>query len=146
MNYIKETVNILKNLNNLKRAEENLILRLKECRENLTSVKAITISDMPSGSRINPPDEGVCNLLFEEKMLITNLKKTKASIKKIEKLKAGLTEEELRILELAYAEKYENLTDEAKAKKLNISRRTFITKKSQVTKKFAMQLWGIAVI
>lgn len=144
MDYIKETVNILKNLESLKKAEENLILRYKESKENLTSVKALNMSGMPNGSGGSIPDDRVCNLLFEQREILLNLKKTRQKLEKMKMLLEGLTEEEKSILEKSYGEDSELKTDSDIAQELQMSRRTYLDKKKKTTKKLAIQLWGIA--
>lgn len=146
MNYIKETVNILKNMENLKKAEENLKLRILEVRSEMKSTKSVIISDMPHGSGSGLPDDKVCNLIFQEKQLLKNLKETKIKLDKMDKLLNKLTDEEKEILIKSYGEDSELKTDADIAKELKISRRTYIDKKKKVVTKLAIQLWGIVVI
>lgn len=143
MNYIKETVNILKNMENLKKAEENLKYQIIEVRSELKSTKSLIITDMPKGSS-SSPDDRTCNLIFKEKQLLKNLKETQIKIAKVNKLFKGLSEEERLLLEKVYGEDSELKTDTDIAKELGISRVTLSNKKSRVTKKLAIQLWGIA--
>ena len=144
MDYIKETVNILKNLESLKKAEENLILRYKESKENLTSVKALNMSGMPTGSGGSIPDDRTCNLLFEQREILLNLKKTRKKLEKMKLLLEGLTEEEKSILDKSYSNDAELKNDSDIAAELKMSRRTYLEKKKKTTKKLAIQLWGIA--
>lgn len=146
MNYIKETVNILGNMNSLKMAERNIKLRIKEIRSEMSSTKAIEISDMPKGSGIGLPDDKICNLIFEEKELIKRLRETSKKISLLQKLLDGLSDDEKLILDKAYGENSELKTDADIAKELNMSRRCYIDKKKRVTKKLAVQLWGIVAI
>ncbi|WP_394899463.1 DUF1492 domain-containing protein [Clostridium paraputrificum] len=146
MNYIKETVNILGNMNSLKMAERNIKLRIKEVRSEMSSTKAIEISDMPKGSGTGLPDDKICNLIFEEKELIKRLRETSKKISLLQRLLDGLSDDEKLILDKAYGEDSELKTDADIAKELNMSRRCYIDKKKRVTKKLAVQLWGIVAI
>lgn len=145
MNYIKETVNILKNMENLKKAEENLKYQIIEVRSDLKSTKSLIITDMPQGSS-GSPDDRTCNLIFKEKQLLKNLKETQIKIAKVNRLFEGLSEEEKLLLEKVYGEESELKTDTDIAKELGISRVTLSNKKNRVTKKLAIQLWGIATV
>lgn len=145
MNYIKETVNILKNMENLKKAEENLKYQIIEVRSDLKSTKSLIITDMPQGSS-DSPDDRTCNLIFREKQLLKNLKETQIKISKVNRLFEGLSEEEKLLLEKVYGEESELKTDTDIAKELGISRATLSNKKNRVTKKLAIQLWGIATL
>ncbi|WP_368244110.1 hypothetical protein [Clostridium tertium] len=145
MNYIKETVNILKNMENLKKAEENLKYQIIEVRSDLKSTKSLIITDMPQGGS-GSPDDRICNLIFKEKQLLKNLKETQIKISKVNKLLEGLSEEDKLLLEKVYCEDSELKTDTDLAKELGISRATLSNKKSRVTKKLAIQLWGIATL
>lgn len=146
MNYIKETVNILKNMENLKKAEENLKYQIIEVRSDLKSTKSLIITDMPQGGSGSSPDDRTCNLIFKEKQLLKNLKETQIKISKINRLFEGLSEEEKLLLEKVYGEESEFKTDTDIAKELGISRATLSNKKNRVTKKLAIQLWGIATL
>lgn len=146
MNYIKETVNILKNMDSLKMAERNIELRLKEVRSAMHCTKSIEISDMPKGSSASLPDDRICNLIFEEKELIKRLEETKNKTILMQQLLDGLTDDEKIILDKAYGEDSEYKTDTDIAKELNISRRGYIDKKKNAIKKLAIQLWGIVAI
>lgn len=145
MNYIKETVNILKNMENLKKAEENLKYQIIEVRSDLKSTKSSIITDMPQGGSCSH-DDRTCNLIFKEKQLLKNLKETQIKISKVNKLFEGLSEEEKLLLEKVYGEESELKTDTDIAKELGISRATLSNKKNRVTKKLAIQLWGIATL
>lgn len=145
MNYIKETVNILKNMENLRKAEENLKYQIIEVRSDLKSTKSLIITDMPQGSS-GSPDDRTCNLIFKEKQLLKNLKETQIKISKVNKLLEGLSQEDKLLLEKVYGEESELKTDTDIAKELGVSRATLSNKKSRVTKKLAIQLWGIATL
>lgn len=140
MNYIRETVEIIKNLDNLRQAEINLKIQIEEVRENLKGYKEINCSGMPGGSA-GAPDDRICNLIYQEGILVKNYKNTKSAIKSVEKLLKGLKNDEKELLISVYCD---NKTDTEIAENFKISRRTLITKKKEITRKLAIQLFGIA--
>lgn len=140
MDYIRETVNVIRNYDNIEKSIENLQYKLEDNKYKLQGYKETVISDMPKGSGASEPDDGLCNLLYEQKVLEDNLRSTKKQYANINKLLNGLADDEKKLIVKAYCSEQ---TDTDIANDLNISRQALYTKKRKLIKKLAIQLWGI---
>lgn len=143
MDYIRETVAIIKNYDNLSKSIENLKYRLEDCRSKLEGFKGVDLSGMPVAGAIEP-DDALCNLLYEEKVLQDNIITTKKEYLRINKQLNGLSDKERELIIKAYT--CDDKTDTLIATELNITRQTFYNKKKSIIKKLAIQLWGIKAL
>lgn len=139
MNYITETILIIKNYNNIKIAQNNLRDKIREIDTKLEGYTGITYGSIHSTT----DNDKYLNLIFEKEVVTKAFEKNSITIKKIDKMLKGITREEKFILVNAYID---NKSDTQIAKDLNISRKTLNDKKRKAVKKLAIQLWGIAAL
>ncbi|MGL5330770.1 MAG: sigma factor-like helix-turn-helix DNA-binding protein [Peptostreptococcaceae bacterium] len=141
MNYISETVTVIKNYNNIKIAQENLKDKLRDINTKLEGYKGISYGDI-HGSGAGTNDK-ILNLMFEQNKTLEAYRENDKSLKKLNKLLLGLSQDEKEVILNAYIQ---DKTDTEIASSMNISRKTLNDKKRKAIKKLAVQYWGIKAI
>lgn len=142
MNFINETINILKNYENIKKSKTNLEYKYKEIVEELRNIKALDMSGMPKSSITNADDK-ILNLVYQKETIRRLYNETSQKLSKIEKYLEGISEEEKEILLKSYTT---DTTDTEIARDMEFSRQTLNEKRKKTIKKLAVQLWGIGAI
>ncbi|MFL0198707.1 hypothetical protein ACJDU8_24595 [Clostridium sp. WILCCON 0269] len=86
MDYIRETVEYLKNYNNLDIARQNLKDEILELEEALKSVGQINYSHIPLGSQIKLPGDNTINKMFRLSKAKEEYRSTLITIKRMDKV------------------------------------------------------------
>lgn len=146
MNYIRETVEYLKNYNNLDKARLNLKDEIIELHQDLKSVKGITYSDMPHGSGEGSLDDELINKMFRLSVAKELYKSTLTTLKRMDKTLERFNETNplfSKILKLYFIDCWK---EEEIMKEMNYSDRHLRRMKQQALRCFAIQLFGIKVL
>lgn len=141
MDYIKESVEWLKNYNRLKSSIETMALELKDLNMELNQMgyKPIDYSGMPHGNYKIPDDE-VCNRIVERDKKAKAIQETKDKIEKLDLILSKLDAEEREILKAKFID---GLSYEEMSNQLHLSFATITRKKNEGLRNLALQLWGI---
>lgn len=145
MDYIRDTIDYLKNYSNLQQSLENLELDIKELRAEINAgqVGAIEYSDMPKGDSSQLPDDKIVNKIYVLQVKRKEYALTKKTLEKMDKVLSGLPKEDERILRAWYID---GLRGETVYKHTFCSERNFYRCKNQALRTFAVQLHGINAI
>lgn len=143
MDYIREAAEYLKNYDNLLVARRRLTEKITMLKENLSSIKAISYSDMPKGNSKGVSDDGLVNKIFELNESIKLFEENEQAIKATERSLEDLQEDFKKIIWSWYVEEK---TETQMLNELNVSRATFYRLKSQAIRIFAIQLFGVRAI
>lgn len=141
MDYIRESIEWLKNYNRLKSSIETMGNELEDLNVELEQMgyKPIDFSGMPHGNYKIPDDE-ICNRIVLRDKKADALKRTKAKLEKLDLILSKLDHEEREILKAKFID---GLSYEEMASKLNLSYASITRKKSEGLRKLSLQLWGI---
>lgn len=141
MDYIRESVEWLKNYKTLKSSINTIESELKDLEIELKQMgyKPIDYSGMPHGNYKIPDDE-ICNRIVLRDKKADALKRTKAKLEKLDLILSKLDHEEREILKAKFID---GLSYEEMASKLNLSYASITRKKSEGLRKLSLQLWGI---
>lgn len=141
MDYIRESVEWLKNYKTLKSSINTIESELKDLEIELKQMgyKPIDYSGMPHGNYKIPDDE-ICNRIVLRDKKADALKKTKEKVEKLDMVLSKLDSEERDIIKLKFID---GLSYEEMASKLNLSYASITRKKSEGLRKLSLQLWGI---
>lgn len=142
MNYIRETIEYLRNYDNIMNATVNLQERLMELEAALDGYKAIDYSGMPKGGS-TAHDDRLCNLIFNRDRTLELLNANLDAELKIKDVIDKLDEETKKILVMAYIQ---NKGENKIMSDLSVSRRTYYRMKNEAIRKLAVQLFGIRVV
>jgi len=145
MDYIRETIEYLKNYDSLKQSLINLEMDIKELKSNLDvgKIGAINYSDMPKGSNAQLPGDDVINNIYRLKVKREEYAITKKTLEKMDKTLAALDPYYAKILRAYYID---GLREESLYKHTNCSERNFYRSKNTALRVFAVQLHGINAI
>lgn len=141
MDYIRESVEWLKNYKTLKSSINTIESELKDLEIELKQMgyKPIDYSGMPHGNYKIPDDE-ICNRIVLRDKKAGALKRTKAKLERLDLILSKLDHEEREILKAKFID---GLSYEEMASKLNLSYASITRKKSEGLRKLSLQLWGI---
>ena len=141
MDYIRESVEWLKNYKTLKSSIITIESELKDLEIELKHMgyKPIDYTGMPHGNYKIPDDE-ICNRIVLRDKKADALKRTKAKLEKLDLILSKLDHEEREILKAKFID---GLSYEEMASKLNLSYASITRKKSEGLRKLSLQLWGI---
>ncbi len=141
MDYIKESVEWLKNYNRLKSSIETMTLELNDLNIELNQMgyKPIDYSGMPHGNYKIPDDE-VCNRIVKRDKKAKAIQETKERVGKLDLILSKLDVEERAILKAKFID---GLSYEDMSKQLNLSFATITRKKNEGLRNLSLQLWGI---
>lgn len=141
MDYIREAIERLRHLSDLKKAEINLKDTIREL-ESKCEGKEIVLNGMPKGKSINY-DDAIVNNLYKLQESEKRLKETVAEIKKIDKELSGLADEDAELLKQWYIEK----TDwQELCKRFICSKTELYRRRDRIIRQYAVQVFGIRVI
>lgn len=145
MDYIRETIEYLKNYDSLRQSLVNLEMDIKELKSNLDvgKIGAINYSDMPKGSSSQLPDDNIVNNIYKLKVKRQEYAITKKTLEKMDKVLSGLDPYYEKILRSYYID---GLREETLYKHTNCSERNFYRCKNTALRVFAVQLHGINAI
>lgn len=141
MDYIRESVEWLKNYKTLKSSIITMESELKDLEIELNHMgyKPIDYTGMPHGNYKIPDDE-ICNRIVLRDKKAEALKKTKEKVEKLDNILSTLDSEEREIIKLKFID---GLSYKEMASKLNLSYASITRKKSEGLRKLSLQLWGI---
>lgn len=146
MDYIRETVEYLKNYNNLDIARQNLKDEILELEEALKSVGQINYSDMPLGSQTKLPDDKTINKMFRLSKAKEEYKTTLITIKRMDKVLKIFNETNPKFYTILKAYFIDHLVEEDILKQFSYSERHLRRLKEKALRSFAVQLFGVKTL
>jgi hypothetical protein len=147
MNYMKEAVEYLRNYENLITSIANLRDEILGLKVDLKSVKELSYSDMPHGSRDAAlADDVIVNKMFQLKKAEEDYKETSRTLKRMDKTMERFKDSNevyYNILSGYFIDQY---TEEQLMKDFNYSDRHLRRIKQNALRAFAIQLFGISAM
>lgn len=143
MDYIKEAEGYLRSYRDLKQSIELIKGEIEYLNEELSGIKAIDYSGMPSGGGSTLPDDRVVNLLYQKQVKQKALESTILKVNHIENIFINLGEKDEKILKAFYLDHLRGIELEGK---FGVSERHAYNLKKTAIKRFAIQLFGIKVV
>ena len=141
MNYIKEAETYLKDYYDFNKSLENIHIELESIEQELISVKSINYDDVPACGSCNS-DDRIVNLIFKKQVKEEAYKLTSSKIEHIDIILNEMGEDGV-ILRRAYIDgdmHFKIYND------LNLSERTFYSRKAIAIRKFAIRLFGLKAV
>lgn len=146
MDYMRETVEYLKNYSKLVDSIENLKDEIMELRVDIKSLSGVGYSDVPFGKGICEPDDKIINKMVRLKKAEEEYKSTNRTIKRIEKAFDRFKKENLNYYKILKGYFIDQYTEEQLMKDFNYSDRHLRRLKQRALKAFAIEIYGIKVI
>ena len=146
MDYMRETVEYLKNYSKLIDSIDNLRDEIAELRIDIKSLSGVGYSDMPFGGGIREPDDRIINKMVRLTKAEEEYKMTKRTIKRIEKAFERFKKENENYYKILKGYFIDQYTEEQLMKDFNYSDRHLRRLKQRALKAFAIEIYGIKVI
>lgn len=147
MDYIREAIEYLKSYKDLQMAVINLKEEIQKLDAELKG-SAITYKDMPGGSGALQSDDVMLNKLFRLQQCKLKYAESYREIKRIDRILEGLSEGEGNEKHTAILKRtfIDGGDIDVIADELGYSRRQYYRVRNVALRRFAVQLFGIAVI